>query len=47
MGESVALPACARDSLRPDYVFWGSGEPCLTRGVLPYLRALPRSPATR
>ncbi len=39
---SVAeLYAFARDSLRLDYVFWGTQEPYFTRDLLPWLRAAP------
>ncbi len=34
------VAAFARDSLRLDYVFWGTQEPWWSRDVLPWLRAL-------
>jgi hypothetical protein len=30
----------ARDSLRLDYIFWGTQEPYYTSEILPYLREL-------
>ena len=35
------VAAFAQDSLRLDYVFWGTQEPWFTRDVLPWLRAQP------
>ena len=35
------LAAFARDSLRLDYIFWGTEEPYLSRDILPWLRARP------
>jgi hypothetical protein len=36
------LARYARDSLRLDYVFWGTQEPYYTNDIIPYLRALDR-----
>ncbi len=36
----AALYRFARDSLRLDYLFWGTEEPYYSRDVLPFLRAL-------
>lgn len=39
------LHAFARDTLRLDYLFWGTEEPYYSRDVLPYLDSLARSRA--
>jgi hypothetical protein len=43
----AGLTAFARDTLRLDYVFWGTEEPYFTRDVLPFLRRLPSPPMAR
>ena len=49
-GRPVTVPelfAFARDSLRLDYIFWGTQEPYYSRDVLPWLRGQPAAPARR
>jgi hypothetical protein len=49
-GQPVSVPelaAFARDSLRLDFVFWGTQEPYYTRDVLTWLRAQPAAAEPR
>jgi hypothetical protein len=49
-GQPETVPglfAFARDSLRLDYIFWGTQEPYYSRDVLTWLRTQPGPPAPR